>query len=175
MQVGILRPSNILRVFQLVVFIKVIMAELLSLWIVAVHTLLDLFQSYIFPRFSWLSVPLEYIVLVMNIHAIWICFQLWEVACLLRNEWLVTIKQYLREITKNLCNKIYWIICNNSYFPIAQGDIRISGGGRSGLLQYDNGDDDWGAICKSEFDDDTASLGCYQLGYKRSSDNFVYS
>ena len=151
------------------------MAEL-SLWIVAVHTLLDLFWSYIFPRFSWLGVLLEYIVLVMNIHtAIWISFQLWEVACLLRNEWLVTIKQYLREITKNLCNKIYWIICNNSYFPIAQGDIRISGGGISGLLQYDNWDDDWGAICKSEIDDDAACLACYQLGYKRSSDNFVYS
>ena len=70
---------------------------------------------------------------------------------------------------------IYGYHSNNSYFPIAQGDIRISGGGKSGLLQYDKGDDDWGAICKSGFDDDTAVLACYQLGYKRSTDNFIYS
>ena len=62
-----------------------------------------------------------------------------------------------------------------TYSPIAEGDIRISGGGKSGLLQYNKGDDDWGAICKYGIDDDAGDIACTQLGYRRSTDIFVYS
>ena len=64
---------------------------------------------------------------------------------------------------------------NNGYSPIAQGDIRISGGGKSGLLQFDKGDDDWGAACGFGFYDHAGSLACAQLGYEGSSDVFTYS
>ena len=55
---------------------------------------------------------------------------------------------------------------------VAYGDLRISGGGRSGLLQfYDRG---WGAVCKDGFDDDAGDVACRQLGYVRFSDVSVY-
>ena len=64
---------------------------------------------------------------------------------------------------------------NNGYLRIAQGDIQINGSGNSGLLQFDKGYDDWGAICEYGFYDDAGSLACAQLGYEGFTDVFTYS
>ena len=63
---------------------------------------------------------------------------------------------------------------NDGYFPIAIGDIRIKGGGKSGLLQFDKGDDDWGAFCSVTFSYYARDVVCAQLGYEGSSDVFTY-
>jgi len=52
---------------------------------------------------------------------------------------------------------------------IAYGDLRISGGGSSGRLEFRDSDGRWGTVCDDGFNDDEADVACRQLGYRRSS------
>ena len=60
---------------------------------------------------------------------------------------------------------------------IDNGDLQISGGDKSGQLQFDRGSGDWGtgAVCKDGFDDYAGDVACRQLGYAQSSDVYTYT
>ena len=49
------------------------------------------------------------------------------------------------------------------------GDLRISGGGKSGRLEIQDEAGRWGTICSRGFDDDAGDVACSQLGYGVSS------
>ena len=53
------------------------------------------------------------------------------------------------------------------------GNIRISGGGDDGQLEFYDGR--WGAVCTDGFDDDAGDVACKQLGYLQSSNVYTYS
>ena len=65
--------------------------------------------------------------------------------------------------------------CNNIYFSVAYGDLRIREGGDSGLLEFDAGNDGWLQICRDGFDNDAGDVACRQLGYIEASDVYTYS
>ena len=54
------------------------------------------------------------------------------------------------------------------------GDVRISGGGKSGQLEFYNGSL-WGAISTSGFGYRAGNVACRQLGYRGSSDIYTYT
>ena len=72
-------------------------------------------------------------------------------------------------------NKLVYIMESFHYSSIAYGNIRISGGGKSGQLEFQNSSGDWGAVCKDGFDDDAGDVACRQLGYTQSSDIYTYT
>ena len=58
---------------------------------------------------------------------------------------------------------------------IDNGDLQISGGGKSGQLQFNRGSVDWDAVCKDGFDDNAGDVACRQLGCAQSSDVYTYT
>ena len=50
----------------------------------------------------------------------------------------------------------------------------MHGGADSGRLEFNNGYNDWGAVCTTGFDDDAGDVACRQLGYVRASDVYTY-
>ena len=48
---------------------------------------------------------------------------------------------------------------------IGYGDLRISGGGSSGMLEFRQIDGTWGYVCSRGFDSSAARVACQQLGY----------
>jgi len=63
------------------------------------------------------------------------------------------------------------------YFSIAYvyGDVRISGGGKNGKLEFQDSNGVWGSICTNGFDDDAGDVACRQLGYLQASNVYTYS
>ena len=64
------------------------------------------------------------------------------------------------------------VVCMKCSVVIGYGDLRISGGGRSGRLEFLDGT--WGSVCTTGFDDDAGDVACRQLGYVRSTDVYTY-
>ena len=60
-------------------------------------------------------------------------------------------------------------------FYAAFGNLRISGGGSSGKLEFQNHDNSWGAVCLDGFDDDAGDVACAQLNHGRSQDIYSYT
>ena len=46
-------------------------------------------------------------------------------------------------------------------------DLRIEGGGHSGILECQLINGTWGAVCKTGFYSDEATAACKQLGYNQ--------
>ena len=57
---------------------------------------------------------------------------------------------------------------------VGYGDLRISGGGSSGRLQFRLDDGTWGYVCSRGFDSDAARVACRQLGYASGTDYYRY-
>jgi len=57
---------------------------------------------------------------------------------------------------------------------IAYGDLRISGGGKDGKLEFQVSYGDWRSICTDGFDDEAGDVACRQLGYVQSKDVYAY-
>ena len=55
------------------------------------------------------------------------------------------------------------------------GDVRISGGGDSGRLEFRSSNGQWGTVCRNGFDDDAADVACRQLDYVQADDLYTYS
>ena len=53
----------------------------------------------------------------------------------------------------------------NLFGYVGYGDLRISGGGSSGRLQFRQYDGTWGYVCSRGFYNDAANVACRQLGY----------
>ena len=58
---------------------------------------------------------------------------------------------------------------------VGYGDLWISGGGSSGILQFRRYDGTWGYVCSNGFDNDAARVACRQLGYTHGDYSTVYS
>ena len=63
-----------------------------------------------------------------------------------------------------------WIYFSTAYY----GELRISGGGKSGWLEFYNGSN-WGGICTNRFGYDAGNVACKQLRHGQSSDVYTYS
>ena len=50
------------------------------------------------------------------------------------------------------------------YIGLGYGDLRISGGGSSGTLEF-RLNDTWGYVCSDDFYISAARVACRQLGY----------
>ena len=50
-------------------------------------------------------------------------------------------------------------------FCTGYGDLRITGGGSYGTLEFKQRDGQWGTVCNRGFDTDAADVACRQLGY----------
>ena len=57
---------------------------------------------------------------------------------------------------------------------VAFGDLRISGGGKSGRLEFRRSSGSWVSVCRYGFDDDAGDVACRQLGYIQSTDVYTY-
>ena len=55
------------------------------------------------------------------------------------------------------------------------GDVRITGGGDSGRLEFWSSSSRWGTVCRNGFNDDAADVACRQLDYVQSDDVYTYS
>ena len=55
-------------------------------------------------------------------------------------------------------------------FSVAFGNLRISGGGSSGKLEFQIYESDWGAVCLNGFSDATGDVTCAQLNLGQSQD-----
>jgi len=53
---------------------------------------------------------------------------------------------------------------------IDYGSLRITGGGDSGRLEFQDADGVWGTVCGHGFGDDAGDVACRQLGYLRAKD-----
>ena len=53
---------------------------------------------------------------------------------------------------------------------VGYGALHISGGGKSGRLEFKQNDSTWGIVCDSGFDSNASLVACTQLGY----DNGTY-
>ena len=51
------------------------------------------------------------------------------------------------------------------YGYVGYGDLRISGGGSSNLLEFRLYNNTWGYVCIRGFDSSAARIACQQLGY----------
>ena len=51
------------------------------------------------------------------------------------------------------------------YGFLGYGDLRISGGGSSGLLEFRQNYSTWGYVCSNGFYSSAATVACQQLGY----------
>ena len=54
------------------------------------------------------------------------------------------------------------------------GNIKISGGGPVGKLEFQNVSGEWGAVCMTGFDADAGAVVCTQLGYEEYSGVYTY-
>lgn len=61
-----------------------------------------------------------------------------------------------------------------SYTLAAFADVRITEGGNSGRLEFQDSDGNWGTVCRDGFDDDAGDVACDQLGYLGASDVSTY-
>ena len=71
---------------------------------------------------------------------------------------------------ERIWNSLVIIICGF----VGYGDLRISGGGSSGRLQFRLDDGTWGYVCSRGFDSDAARVACRQLGYASGTDYYRY-
>ena len=55
------------------------------------------------------------------------------------------------------------------------GDVRITGGGDSGRLEFRISNFQWSTVCRNGFDDDAADVACRQLDYVRADDVYTFS
>ena len=58
---------------------------------------------------------------------------------------------------------------------VGSGDLRISGGGSSGLLEFRQNYSTWGYVCIDGFDSNAARVACRQLGYTSGSYQYNYN
>ena len=72
-------------------------------------------------------------------------------------------------------NQLYCLGIQFLVFSIAFGDVRISEGHRSGRLEFQNDDGNWGTVCRGGFNNDAGDVACRQLGYVGSSDVYSYT
>ena len=70
----------------------------------------------------------------------------------------------------------YLLISYMQIYPIiiVYGNIRISGGGTVGKLEFQNVSGEWGAVCITGFDADAGAVTCTQLGYEECSGVYTY-
>ena len=53
---------------------------------------------------------------------------------------------------------------------LVYGSLRITDGGDSGRLEFQDDSGVWGTVCSNGFGDDAAYVACSQLGYHRAKD-----
>ena len=63
----------------------------------------------------------------------------------------------------------------NLHGYVGYGDLRISGGGNSGRLEFRQYDGTWGYVCSTYFYSSAARVACRQLGYTFGSHSPDYS
>ena len=51
------------------------------------------------------------------------------------------------------------------YGYVGFGNLQISGGGSSGVLEFELYNDTWGYVCATGFNSNAARVACRQLGY----------
>lgn len=82
--------------------------------------------------------------------------------------------QYLQTITPkgyiDCLRRLPMIYVNfDVHHYVEYGDVRISGGGSYGRLEFRQSDGTWGTICNRGFNDKAAEVACNQLGYDGSN------
>ena len=72
-----------------------------------------------------------------------------------------------------VCVVTSYMVIISSY--VAYGDLRIRGGGNSGLLEFRRSSGTWVSVCRDEFDDYAGDVACRQLGLEKSSAVYTYN
>ena len=65
------------------------------------------------------------------------------------------------------------VICIDMY--VGYGDLRISGGGSSGRLEFRQYNGTWGYVCSRGFYNSAARVACRQLGYTSGYSSIDYN
>lgn len=86
------------------------------------------------------------------------------------------LRSYVDELTTKLHSVVILAMCLLTLwlnFSI-EINVRISDGGKSGKLEFQDNGGSWGAVCLDGFDQDAADVACRQLGYSQASELYTY-